>query len=116
MLGRSVAYTGYLTLEKLRIRLADGSVVPREIEAHGDAAAVLPYDMGWRYTTWNALRAFGRAPAYRPKGSRCSSHPNVAADRLGIGGGVTGEGLDHALHVLHNLCDLGWRTPGGQDP
>jgi nudix-type nucleoside diphosphatase (YffH/AdpP family) len=44
IIGRSVAYSGYLTIEKLRIRLADGSVVPREIEAHGDAAAVLPYD------------------------------------------------------------------------
>lgn len=44
ILWRSVAYSGYLTVEKLRIRLADGSVVPREIEGHGDAAAVLPYD------------------------------------------------------------------------
>jgi len=45
IVDRSVAYSGYLTVEKLRIKLADGATVSREIEAHGDAAAVLPYDM-----------------------------------------------------------------------
>jgi nudix-type nucleoside diphosphatase (YffH/AdpP family) len=43
--ARSVAYSGYLTVEKLRIKLAGGAVVLRETETHGDAAAVLPYDI-----------------------------------------------------------------------
>jgi nudix-type nucleoside diphosphatase (YffH/AdpP family) len=45
ILERSVAYRGYLTVEKLRIKLAGGVIVARDIETHGDAAAVLPYDI-----------------------------------------------------------------------
>jgi hypothetical protein len=46
IVDRSVAYSGYLTVEKLHIKLADGTMVSRDIEALGDAAAVLSYDMG----------------------------------------------------------------------
>lgn len=44
ILDRRVVYKGYLTVERLRIRLADQAVVTREVESHGDAIAVLPYD------------------------------------------------------------------------
>jgi nudix-type nucleoside diphosphatase (YffH/AdpP family) len=44
ILERAVAYAGYLTVERLRLRLADGALVSRELERHGDAAVVLPYD------------------------------------------------------------------------
>jgi nudix-type nucleoside diphosphatase (YffH/AdpP family) len=44
ILERTVAYAGYLTVERLSLRLADGAVVSRELERHGDAAVVLPYD------------------------------------------------------------------------
>ena len=44
ILERNVAYAGYLTVERLRLRLADGAVVSRDLERHGDAAVVLPYD------------------------------------------------------------------------
>ena len=44
ILGRKTKYAGYLTIEKLRLRLAGGAEVFREVESHGDAAAVLPYD------------------------------------------------------------------------
>ena len=44
ILERAIAYVGYLTVERLRLRLADGAVVWRELERHGDAAVVLPYD------------------------------------------------------------------------
>jgi nudix-type nucleoside diphosphatase (YffH/AdpP family) len=37
-------HTGYLTIERLRLRLADGAEAFREVESHGNAAAVLPYD------------------------------------------------------------------------
>jgi nudix-type nucleoside diphosphatase (YffH/AdpP family) len=37
-------YSGYLTVDALQVRLSDGSIVSREVERHGDAAAVLPYD------------------------------------------------------------------------
>jgi nudix-type nucleoside diphosphatase (YffH/AdpP family) len=35
---------GYIKLLKLRVRLPDGAEVDREVESHGDAACVLPYD------------------------------------------------------------------------
>lgn len=35
---------GYIKLVKLRVRLPDGAEVDREVESHGDAACVLPYD------------------------------------------------------------------------
>jgi nudix-type nucleoside diphosphatase (YffH/AdpP family) len=44
ILERTVAYAGYLTVERLEIRLADGAVIWRELERHGDAVVVLPYD------------------------------------------------------------------------
>jgi hypothetical protein len=45
ILERQIAYAGYLTVERLRMRLTDGAEVSREVERHGDAAAVLPYDV-----------------------------------------------------------------------
>lgn len=48
ILDRRVAYAGYLSVERLRIQLSDGTTVSREIERHGDAAAVLPYDIDRR--------------------------------------------------------------------
>ena len=44
ILDRRIVYTGYLNVETIRIKLRDGATVTREIEQHGDAAAVLPYD------------------------------------------------------------------------
>lgn len=44
IVSRRVLHSGYLTVRQMQFRLADGSVVAREIESHGDAAAVLPYD------------------------------------------------------------------------
>ncbi len=51
----------YLTVEKIRIKLVDGSVVSRDIETHGDAAAVLPYDIQRRCAL--VVRLF-RAPVF----------------------------------------------------
>jgi hypothetical protein len=44
ILQRKITHTGYLTIERLRLRLADGAEAFREVESHGNAAAVLPYD------------------------------------------------------------------------
>lgn len=44
ILDRRVVYTGYLNVETFRIRLSDGAIVSRDVERHGDAAAVLPFD------------------------------------------------------------------------
>jgi len=41
---RRIAYSGWMTLSVLSIRLADSRVMQREIVEHGRAACVLPYD------------------------------------------------------------------------
>jgi len=44
ILGQDIAHKGYLTIRRLRVRQADGAEAVREVESHGDAVAVLPYD------------------------------------------------------------------------
>lgn len=44
ILQRVILHSGYLTFEQLQVRLPDGAHVWREVERHGDAAVVLPYD------------------------------------------------------------------------
>jgi nudix-type nucleoside diphosphatase (YffH/AdpP family) len=44
LLERESAYTGYLSIDRLKLQLADGAIVWREVERHGDAAVMLPYD------------------------------------------------------------------------
>ncbi len=66
ILDRKIAYTGYLTVEQLRVQVADGAIVSREIERHGDAAAVLPYDIERRCAL--VVRLF-RAPVFCATGA-----------------------------------------------
>jgi hypothetical protein len=42
ILDRQLQYSGYFNVETLRIQLADGFIVSRDMERHGDAVAVLP--------------------------------------------------------------------------
>jgi nudix-type nucleoside diphosphatase (YffH/AdpP family) len=44
LIERTTLYSGYLTVECVKVRLPDGALVVREVESHGDAVAVLPYD------------------------------------------------------------------------
>ena len=44
ILGVEPQYRGWCTLYLATVRLADGRVITREIEDHGNAACVLPYD------------------------------------------------------------------------
>jgi nudix-type nucleoside diphosphatase (YffH/AdpP family) len=66
ILGRKIVYSGYLTVERLRIRLLDGAIVSREIERHGDADAVLPYDMERRCAL---VAHLFRAPVFSETGA-----------------------------------------------
>ena len=44
IVDRETAHAGYLTVERLRLRLDDGPDIVREVEHHGESAVVLPYD------------------------------------------------------------------------
>jgi len=59
--NRNVGYAGYLKVHELRIELADGTLVSRDVETHGDAAGVLPYDTERRCAL--VVRLF-RAPVF----------------------------------------------------
>jgi nudix-type nucleoside diphosphatase (YffH/AdpP family) len=65
ILERRNVYDGYLAIDRLRVRLADGAIVGREVERHGDAAAVLPYDAERRCAL--IVRLF-RAPVFLASG------------------------------------------------
>jgi len=69
ILERQIAHAGYLTVERLQMRLTDGAEVSREVERHGDAAAVLPYDVERRSAL--VVRLF-RAPALVAAGEEMS--------------------------------------------
>ncbi len=44
LIDRQTVYSGYLTVERLKLRLVYGTEVWREVERHGNSVAVLPYD------------------------------------------------------------------------
>lgn len=44
VLGSRILAEGWTTLSRVTLRLPDGSKIERNVEHHGDAAAVLPYD------------------------------------------------------------------------
>jgi nudix-type nucleoside diphosphatase (YffH/AdpP family) len=65
ILERTIERAGYVTVERMRIRLADGAEVWREMERHGDSVAVLPYDEQRRVAL--VARQF-RAPVFAMAG------------------------------------------------
>lgn len=66
LIQRQNAYAGYLSVDRLQLRLADGATVWREVERHGDAAAVLPYNVKNRSAL--VVRLF-RAPVFDMSGA-----------------------------------------------
>jgi nudix-type nucleoside diphosphatase (YffH/AdpP family) len=112
ILEREVAQGVYLTVERWRIRLADGAVVHREFERHGDAAVVLPYDRGRRCAL--IVRLF-RAPVLAALGQTTSEEacagmiaqesPAAAARREAF------EELGVALSSLEFVGRV-WSSPG----
>lgn len=65
ILARETVYTGYLTVDRLQVQLADGAQVWLEVERHGDAVVVLPYDAERRCAL--VVRLF-RAPVFDTTG------------------------------------------------
>src|ERR1700733_13048050 len=65
IVGRKVAYEGWMMLAVTDFRLADGRIMRREVLGHGRAASVLPYDEERR--TALLVRQF-RAPVFLAAG------------------------------------------------
>jgi len=112
LLDRRVVYRGYLTVATLRIRLRDGSIVSRDVEHHGDAASVLPYDPSRCCAL--VVRLF-RSPVFDATGvgeleEACAgmieSEDAAAAARR-----EAGEELGVSLHELEWVARI-WPSPG----
>lgn len=72
IIDRKTLYSGYLTIESLKVRLADGSEVIREVESHGEAVTVLPYDPKRRCALTASLF---RAPVFAASGREMLEEP-----------------------------------------
>jgi nudix-type nucleoside diphosphatase (YffH/AdpP family) len=66
ILERKRVWSGYLTVTRIRVRLTDGAEVWREVERHGDAVAILPFDPVRRRALM--VRLF-RLPAFESEGA-----------------------------------------------
>ncbi|HEX2725117.1 MAG TPA: NUDIX hydrolase [Beijerinckiaceae bacterium] len=105
-------YEGWGRLLAIRIRLPDGQVITREVEDHGAAVSVLPYDPDRRVAT--LVRQF-RAPVFHatgqpdlleaPAGMLDEDDPAACARR---------EALEEVGLTLTSLEPVGaaWTTPG----
>lgn len=112
VLERRVVSSGYLSVQQLQIRLTDGAVVWREVESHGNAAAVLPFDAARHCAL--VVRQF-RAPVFDASGATmleeaCAGmigreSPERAARR------EASEELGVTLATLEHVADV-WTSPG----
>jgi nudix-type nucleoside diphosphatase (YffH/AdpP family) len=112
ILNRSTAYAGYLSVEKFELRLRDGATVLREVESHGDAVAILPYDAARRVAL---VAELFRAPVFTATGAdqileACAGmiddeEPTVAARREAL------EELGVRLGELELVARV-WSSPG----
>src|SRR4029077_16054918 len=98
ILERQIAHAGYLTVERLRMRLTDGAEVSREVERHGDAAAVLPYDVERRSAL--VVRLF-RAPVLVASGEEMSEEACAGM-------------IENELHLQAVPCFVGPPAAGGR--
>jgi ADP-ribose pyrophosphatase YjhB (NUDIX family) len=101
ILERRLVYSGYLAVETLRIRLADGFLVSRDVERHGDAAALVG-------------RLF-RAPVFETTGEdvveeACAGMIEQETDEAAARR-EAGEELGVTLHVLERVARV-WSSPG----
>jgi nudix-type nucleoside diphosphatase (YffH/AdpP family) len=105
-------YKGWTNLSLARVRLDSGDVVDREVEDHGDAVAVLPYDpvrrtaMLVRILRTPALLRTGRSALLEcPAGLRDEADPAAAARR---------EALEEVGLALGDVEHVGrvWTLPG----
>jgi nudix-type nucleoside diphosphatase (YffH/AdpP family) len=112
---RQAIYSGFISVDRVKVRLSDGAEVWRDIERHGAAAAILPYDP--ERCCALMVRQF-RAPVFVARGDpdieeACAGEivqeaPRTAARR---------EALEELGVLLRVLEDVGcvWSSPGVSD-
>ncbi len=112
---RQAIYSGFISVERVKFRLSGGVEIWRDIERHGAAAAILPYDPERACALM--VRQF-RAPVFVARGDfileeACAGEivqeaPRSAARR---------EALEEMGVLLHALEDVGcvWSSPGVSD-
>jgi nudix-type nucleoside diphosphatase (YffH/AdpP family) len=113
VLERTPIHSGYVSVRRLRLRLADGAEVIREVESHGDAIAVLPYDPARALAL--IVKLF-RAPAFDRFGEEsleeaCAGMMQAGDDEAGA---VRREALEELGLRLGDLEFVGrvWSSPG----
>jgi nudix-type nucleoside diphosphatase (YffH/AdpP family) len=112
IIGRRVVYSGYLTVATLLLRLRDGAIVSRDVESHGDAAAVLPYDPVRRRGLVSRLF---RAPVFDATGT--AQLEEACAGMIGLEDAAAaarreaGEELGISLRRLEFVACI-WTSPG----
>jgi nudix-type nucleoside diphosphatase (YffH/AdpP family) len=116
VLDRDTTHIGYVTVERLRIRLADGAEVIREVETHGDAIAVLPYDPVRRTAL---IVSLFRAPAFDRYGTEaveeaCAGMIETTAGPADEPGTVRREAMEELGLRLGDLEFVArvWSSPG----
>ena len=114
ILERQSVWSGYMTVTRVRLRLADGAEVWREVERHGDAVAVLPFDSARRRAM--AVRLI-RLPAFEVEGAAdlleaCAGMIDLAdADEAAAMRREAREELGLALGPLERVARI-WPSPG----
>jgi nudix-type nucleoside diphosphatase (YffH/AdpP family) len=112
ILSTRTLYEGWTSLRLVRVRLDSGEVVNREVEDHGNAVAVLPYDpvrrtvMLIRIMRAPALLNAGRTALFEcPAGLLEEADPVEAARR------EAEEEVGLALHDMEHVGRV-WTSPG----
>lgn len=107
-----ILHKGWTTLLEATVRLADGTEVTREIEDHGRAAAVLPYDPRRRVAFLvrqlrvpMLLKGAGAASLEAPAGIMDEDDPADTARREAL------EEVGLRLGALEHVADA-WPSPG----
>ncbi len=109
---REIAYSGWMTLSVVSIRMDDGRIMRREIIEHGRAVCVLPYDALRR--TALLVRQL-RAPVYLAAGEVALLEAIAGMLEDGdAAGAVRREALEEAGLRLSDLEDVAraWPSPG----
>jgi nudix-type nucleoside diphosphatase (YffH/AdpP family) len=112
ILARETVYRGYLTVERLQVRLADDAQVWLEVERHGEAVVVLPYDAQRRCAL--VVRLF-RAPVFDTTGEEVLEE--ACAGMIGNEDAETAarrEAYEELGVALQSLEPIGrfWSSPG----